>query len=177
MRFCETELSGAYLISLEPHSDDRGSFARCYCSEEFSKHGLEKTFVQANLSENNKAGTVRGMHMQQPPHEEVKLVRAVSGAIFDVIVDARPESPSYLQWFGAELSADNGLAMYVPEGFAHGYQSLSDGSAVHYMVSAFYESGAEIGFRPDDPALGIAWPIPIVYVSEKDANWNLIPSQ
>lgn len=174
MQFDPTPLDGAFLIGLDRRSDDRGSFARAFCAEEFGAQGLETRFVQANLSTNARAGILRGMHFQTPPHAEVKLVRCVHGAIYDAIVDMRPESPSYLQTFGAELSQDNGLMMYVPRGFAHGYQSLTDGATAHYMVSAFYAPGAEGGLRHDDPALGIAWPLPVTDLSEKDRTWPLI---
>lgn len=174
MLFKPTPLVGAYIIAAEPREDARGYFARAFCAKEFAAHGLETTYIQSNLSRNVKAGLVRGMHFQAGADAEVKLVRCVVGAIYDVIVDNRPDSPTYLQWFGAELSENNGLAMYVPRGFAHGYQSLTDGAMAHYMVSAFYSPASEGGLRHDDPALRITWPMAVADISEKDANWPLI---
>jgi len=174
MRFEPAPLSGAFLVRLEPRADARGMFARAFCAQEFGAQGLETAFVQANISTNTHAGTVRGMHFQREPHAEVKLVRCIKGAVYDVIVDMREGSPTYRRWFGAELSEDNGLAMYVPKGFAHGYQALSDGAAVFYLVSAFYAPQAEGGLRHDDPALSIAWPRAATEVSPKDAAWPLI---
>lgn len=174
MRFEPTPLAGAYLIHLEPRADARGLFARAFCAQEFAAQGLETLFVQANISTNSHAGTVRGMHFQREPSAEVKLVRCIKGAVYDVIVDMREGSPSYRRWFGAELSEDNGVAMYVPKGFAHGYQALSDGAAVFYLVSAFYAPQAEGGLRHDDPTLAIAWPRAATDISPKDAAWPLI---
>jgi dTDP-4-dehydrorhamnose 3,5-epimerase len=174
MIFHSTPLVGAFTIALEPREDKRGSFARSFCTKEFGVHGLEDKYVQSNLSRNLKAGLVRGMHFQTGLDAEVKLVRCIAGAIYDVIVDFRPHSPTYLQWFGAMLSEDNGLAMYVPRGFAHGYQSLTNGAMTHYMVSAFYAPKSEGGLRYDDPALRIEWPMEVTDLSEKDANWALI---
>ncbi len=174
MRFEPTPLAGAFLIHLEPRMDTRGLFARAFCAQEFGAQGLETVFVQANISTNSHAGTVRGMHFQRAPHAEVKLVRCIKGAVYDVIVDMREGSPSYRCWFGAELSEGNGAAMYVPKGFAHGYQALSDGAAVFYLVSASYAPQAESGVRHDDPALSIAWPRAAADISPKDAAWPLI---
>lgn len=174
MIFEKTPLEGAYTVAPEPREDARGYFARAFCAREFADHGLETKFVQANLSFNAKAGLVRGMHFQADEDAEVKLVRCMCGAIYDVIVDVRPTSPSYLQWFGAELSEDNGLAMYVPRGFAHGYQSLTDGATAHYMVSAYYAPQAEGGLRHNDPAIGICWPRTVTDLSDKDAAWPLL---
>lgn len=173
MKFHKTPLMGAYIIEAEPHADARGLFARTFCAEEFMTHGLETQFVQANLCRNVTMGVIRGMHFQKGDDAEVKLVRCVSGAIYDVIVDIRTESPTFLQWYGAELSGDNGLAMYVPRGFAHGYQSLTEESTVHYMVSAAYAPGSEGGLRFDDPALAIDWPLEVAGISGKDAKWPL----
>jgi dTDP-4-dehydrorhamnose 3,5-epimerase len=150
-------------------------FARAFCAQEFSAQGLETAFVQANISTTARAGTVRGMHFQREPHAEVKLVRCVKGAIYDVIVDMREGSQTYLRWFGAELSDDNGLAMYVPKGFAHGYQALTDSATAFYMVSAYYAPQAESGLRCDDPRLAIAWPRAVSDLSDKDAKWPLLP--
>ena len=174
MRFEATPLAGAYVIELEPRLDPRGMFARAFCAREFAGHGLVNEFVQANMSTTLRAGAVRGMHFQREPHAEVKLVRCVRGAIYDVIVDARADSPTYLRWFGAELSEANGLAMYVPKGFAHGFQALSDGATTFYLVSAFYAPEAEGGLRYNDPKLGIEWPRAVADISDKDARWPLL---
>jgi dTDP-4-dehydrorhamnose 3,5-epimerase len=171
MIFHGTPLAGAFLIGLEPREDHRGSFSRAFCTREFEGQGLHSQFVQANLSTNTLRGTVRGMHYQRSPDAEVKLVRCIRGAVFDVIVDLREGSPTFKRWFGAELSESNGLMMYVPEGFAHGMQALEDGATAFYMTSAHYAPGAEGGCRPDDPSLGIEWPLPVTAVSEKDAAW------
>ena len=170
MIFTETPLAGAFVIALEPRDDDRGFFARAFCRNELAEHGLDSNVVQANLSYNHKRGTLRGMHMQKPPHGEDKMVRCVAGAIWDAIVDLRPDSPTFLQWFGVELSAANRLMLYVPKGFAHGYQTLTDGSEVLYMVTQFYAPGAERGLRWNDPAFGIPWPIEDPILSPKDAD-------
>jgi len=177
MIFRPTPLVGAFTIAPEPREDARGSFARAFCAREFEAHGLETTYVQSNLSRNVKPGLVRGMHFQRGADAEVKLVRCVVGAIYDVIVDNRPDSPTYLTWFGAELSESNGLAMYVPRGFAHGYQSLTAGATAHYMVSAYYTPGSEGGLRHDDPALKITWPMNVTDLSEKDAKWPLVEAR
>lgn len=171
MKFEPLELSGAYLIGLEPWVDNRGMFARAFCRDEFARHGITCDVVQCNISTNTRAGIVRGMHFQRPPHAEAKLVRCIRGAIHDVIVDLRTDSPTFGNWFGAELSEQNGLMLYVPEGFAHGYQTLSDGAAAFYMVTAAYASQAEGGIRYDDPAVGITWPLPVTGCSEKDGAW------
>lgn len=177
MQFIETKLKGAYVIELEPRSDHRGFFARTFCQQEFEAHGLKPAVAQCNLSFNAKKGTLRGLHYQRPPATEAKLIRCIRGAIYDVIVDMRPDSPTYLQHVGVELSADNHRAFYVPDLFAHGYQSLEDGSEALYQVSEFYTPGVEGGLRYDDPALGIEWPLPAVEVSEKDQSWSLLTSE
>ena len=175
MRFEPTPLTGAHVVELELHADERGFFAREWCEEEFGARGLATRMVQGNLSCNRRRGTLRGMHYQASPHEEAKLVRCRRGAIYDVIVDLRRGSASRLDWFGVELSAENRRALYVPEGFAHGYLTLADDSEVSYLVSAPYHPAAERGIRYNDPAVDIAWPeIPIVSVSEKDRSWDLI---
>ena len=174
MRFTPTSLAGAFLIHLEPRVDARGTFARAFCAQEFAARGLETGFVQANISSNVRAGTVRGLHFQREPHAEVKLVRCIRGAVYDVVVDMREASPTYLRWFGAELTDDNGPTMYVPKGFAHGYQALSDGAAVSYMVSAYYAPQTEGGLRYDDPKLAIDWPRAVCDISDKDAQWPLL---
>lgn len=172
MKFTELELPGAYAIDLERRSDERGFFARAWCRSEFRDQGLCDEFVQCNISFNERAGTVRGMHYQRPPHAEVKTIRCIAGALYDVIIDLRPESPTYGQWLGIELSAENGRMLYVPEGFAHGYQTLVDGTETFYQVSALYAPQAESGLRWDDPAIGVKWPITTgVAISEKDRAW------
>ena len=172
MIFHETELPGAYVIDIEPREDERGFFARAWCANEFAEHGLSTELVQCNLSYNHRRGTVRGMHFQLAPHAEVKLVRCTRGSIYDVIVDLRPDSPSYTRWIGVELTAENRRMIYVPKGFAHGYQTLEDGTETFYQVSSFYAPGAEGGLRWDDPAIGIEWPhADERVVSEKDSSW------
>lgn len=170
MIFRATELDGAFVIEPEPRTDDRGFFARIYCVDEFAAHGLNTRLVQANLSYNRRAGTVRGMHYQLAPKAETKLVRCTSGAIYDVIVDLRPESATYLRWIGVELSAANRAMLYVPEGFAHGFQTLTDDAEVAYQVTEFYSPEHERGVRWDDPAIGIRWPAAVAVISDKDRN-------
>jgi dTDP-4-dehydrorhamnose 3,5-epimerase len=169
VRYRELGLEGAFVISLDPIADNRGFFARQWDAREFSEHGLDPTVVQCNVSFNLKRGTVRGMHFQRPPHEEVKLVRCTRGSVFDVVVDLRSGSPTRLRWEGVELSADNRLMLYVPRGFAHGYQTLEDESEVSYQVSEFYHPESEGALLWNDPAVGIAWPLTEVTVSEKDS--------
>ena len=174
MRFKETKLSGAFVIDLQTRDDSRGFFARAFCQKEFEEHGLKPLVAQCNCSYNHRRATLRGMHYQLPPAAETKLVRCTRGAIYDVIVDLRPESPTYLQHVGFELSESNRRQLYVPEMFAHGYLTLTDGAEVTYQVGEFYTPGAERGLRYDDPALSIEWPILIEIISEKDANWPLL---
>lgn len=174
MIFTETPLRGAFVIDLEPRVDERGFFARTFCAREFEEHGLRPLVAQANVSFNLRSGTLRGMHYQLPPAAETKLVRCTRGAILDVIVDLRENSPTYLQHFGVELTAENRRALYVPELFAHGYLTRTDEAEVEYQVSEFYTPGQERGMRYDDPALGIAWPMPIQVISDKDAAWPLL---
>lgn len=169
MIFEETELTGAWLIRPEPHEDERGSFTRIFCQRELAAHGLTPTVAQASLSRNHRAGTLRGMHWQAPPFEEAKLVRVVRGAIFDALVDLRPTSPTRGRYATATLSADNGHALYVPPGFAHGFQTLEDDTELLYMISEFYRGGTGRGFRYDDPEVGIPWPRQVTVISEKDA--------
>lgn len=165
------ELAGAFLIALDRHEDMRGSFARVWCEKEFTEQGLVAQVVQANSSFNYKAGTLRGMHYQAAPHRETKLVRCTRGALFDVIVDLRPESPTYRHWTGVELTADNDRMLYVPVDFAHGFITLENNTEVNYLVSEAYAPGVERGLRWDDPAIGIDWPRPVMVISEKDAAW------
>ena len=172
MRFSATPLDGAYVVELDRHGDDRGHFARTFCQTEFRDHGLNPTVVQANTALSRYKGTLRGMHYQRHPHAEAKLVRCVRGALYDVMVDLRPESATYCQWFGMELTPDGGKMLYVPEGFAHGYQTLVDDTEVIYQVSAAYAPQAEGGLRWDDPAIAIQWPIGDgVILSAKDRAW------
>jgi dTDP-4-dehydrorhamnose 3,5-epimerase len=171
MIFNETPLNGAYTVDLERRGDDRGFFARAFCQKEFAEQGLETNFVQMNNSLSTKAGVLRGLHFQRPPSAEVKLVRCVSGALFDFIVDLRPDSPSFKQWYGAELTAANRRMMYVPRGFAHAFVTLTDDTEALYLVSAFYDPASEGGMRYDDPEIGISLPIAISEMSEKDRSW------
>lgn len=174
MIFSETKLSGAFVIDLERHEDDRGFFARAFCQHEFQEHGLEPVIAQANVAFNRRKGTVRGMHFQYPPAAETKLVRCTRGAILDIIVDLRPESPTYLEHVAVELTADNYRALYVPRRFAHGYQVLEDGTETSYQVGEFYAPETEGGLRYDDPGLGLVWPLPVTEMSEKDSRWAML---
>lgn len=174
MRFTPTPLAGTCLIDFDARIDARGMFARAFCVQEFAAQGLETSFVQSNISTNTQAGTVRGLHFQRAPHAEVKLVRCVKGAVYDIVVDMREDSSTYLRWFGTELSDRNGTMMYVPKGFAHGYQALTDGATAFYMVSACYAPQAEGGLRYDDPKLAIKWPRAVSEISDKDAGWPLL---
>ncbi len=172
MLFHKLKLDGAYRIDLDPREDERGFFARAWCQREFEEHGLEPRIVQSNLSYNRRKGTLRGMHYQAAPHEEVKLIRCIRGSIFDVIIDLRPDSPTYKQWAGIELTAANRRMLYVPRGFAHGFQTLEDDTEVFYHVSEFYTPGAERGVRWNDPLFGIEWPaVEHRVISPKDQSW------
>jgi len=171
MRFIETELAGAFIIELETRDDSRGFFARTFCQREFEAHGLNPVVAQTNVAFNKHRGTLRGMHFQFPPFAETKLVRATRGSIVDIIVDLRPESPTYRRHISVELSADNHRALYVPERFAHGYQALEDGTETSYQVGQFYAPGSEGGLSPFDAALGLSWPLPVTEMSEKDRAW------
>jgi dTDP-4-dehydrorhamnose 3,5-epimerase len=172
--FAETSLPGAFVIDLERREDDRGFFARTFCQNEFAEHGLKPVIAQANLAYNRYRGTLRGMHFQFPPAAETKLVRCTRGAILDIIVDLRPESPTYLEHVSVELAADTYRALYVPERFAHGYQVLEDGTETSYQVGEFYTPETEGGLRFDDPRLGLEWPLPVGEMSEKDRAWALL---
>lgn len=171
MRFSEAPLAGAFTLDLEPNVDERGLFARVFCEREFARHGLPTRFPQCNLSKNHRAGTLRGMHYQAAPHGEAKLVRCVSGAIYDVIIDLRPASPTRLGWFGVELSAANGRALFVPQGFAHGFLTLADDAHVLYQMGQFYQPDAARGVRYSDPSFGIEWPRAPTVISERDATY------
>ncbi len=171
MKFVPTGLEDAYLIQPEKRGDERGFFARAWCEREFSDMGLETRIAQANMSRSADVGTLRGMHLQVPPHAETKIIRCTAGAVYDVIIDLRPGSPSYMRWYGARLDAVDHDALYVPGGFAHGFLTLEPDSEVYYLVSAFYSPEAERGVRFDDPRFGIAWPGDIRVVSDKDRSW------
>ena len=172
MIFTETRLAGAFTIDVEPHEDERGFFARVWDGEEFAQHGLDTRVVQSSIAYNRAAGTLRGLHFQALPFAETKLVRCTRGAIWDVVVDLRPGSPTFLEWVAVELSAENRRTLYVPEQFAHGYQTLEDGSEVWYQMSAPYAPQAARGLRWDDPKLGIDWPpAERRVISERDLAW------
>jgi dTDP-4-dehydrorhamnose 3,5-epimerase len=174
MIFTETALKGAFILDIERREDSRGFFARVFCQKEFADHGLKPVIAQANIAFNTAKGTLRGMHFQYPPAPETKLVRCTRGAILDIIVDLRPESPTYLQHVAVELSADNHRALYVPERFAHGYQVLEDSTETSYQVGEFYTPNVEGGLRYDDPRLNLSWPLPVGEMSPKDADWALL---
>lgn len=173
MIFAETTLPGVYLIDIEPIGDSRGFFSRFWCSKEFEAQGLSFEVAQINVSHNAEAGTLRGLHFQREPHAEAKVVACIRGSVFDVAVDIRADSPTYLQWFGAELNSEDRQMLYIPEGFAHGYQTLEDDTGLLYLVSEFYGPDAEGGLRFDDPAIGIEWPQTVASISDKDNNWDL----
>jgi dTDP-4-dehydrorhamnose 3,5-epimerase len=173
MRFLETRIVDAKVILPSPHEDERGRFLRAWCAREFADQGLEFLPVQANLGFSIEKGTVRGMHFQQAPAIEAKLVRCTRGAIFDTVLDLRPDSPSYGQWYGVVLSAENAHMLYVPENCAHGYQTLEECTEMYYMTSGFYTPSAVCGVRFDDPAFGIEWPLLVKVVSEQDRSWPL----
>lgn len=177
MIFTETKLAGAFVIDIERKEDSRGFFARVFCQREFEAHGLKPVIAQANVAFNRVKGTLRGMHFQFPPVAETKLVRCTRGAILDVIVDLRPESPTFLDHIAVELSEENSRALYVPERFAHGYQVLRDSTETSYQVGEFYAPGCEGGLLYDDPRLGLNWPLPVSEISEKDRLWKRIDDQ
>ena len=174
MQFTKTKLRGAYVIDLERREDSRGFFARAFCQKEFAAQGLKPLIAQTNVAHNFKKGTLRGMHFQFPPAAETKLVRCTRGAILDIIVDLRPESPTYLQHITVELSEENGRALYVPERFAHGYQTLRDNTETSYQVGEFYAPDHESGLMHDDPRLGLQWPLPVAVISDKDQKFKLL---
>ncbi|WP_449245244.1 dTDP-4-dehydrorhamnose 3,5-epimerase [Desulfobacca acetoxidans] len=172
MIFCETRLKGAFIIELEPIADARGFFARTWCQREFAAHGLKSRFVQCNISYNKKKGTLRGMHYQIAPHAEAKVVRCTRGAIYDVIIDLRPDSLTFKQWLAVELTADNRRMLYIPEEFAHGFQTLEDDTEVFYQMSEFYHPECARGVRWDDEAFGIEWQGEIPIISENDRSYR-----
>jgi dTDP-4-dehydrorhamnose 3,5-epimerase len=174
LRFLETALYGAFIIELEEQRDARGLFARTFCSREFEAHGLDPVVAQCNLSITFRRGTLRGMHYQAEPAGEAKLVRCVAGSIHDVMIDLRPNSPTFRQHVAAELSGENGRALYIPKGFAHGFQSLSDNAMVLYQMSECYSPELARGVRYNDPAFDIMWPLPVSEIAERDANWPLL---
>lgn len=171
MRFQPVGIDGAWLVELEPIGDSRGSFARTFCAQEFAAHGLVVDFRQHSVSSNSEKGTLRGMHFQSAPHAEAKLVSCRQGAIFDVCLDLRRDSPTFLQWRGYELNAQNGRQLYIPKGCAHGFQTLTHDAEVTYRISDDYEPSASGGVRFDDPAFGIVWPLPVTVMSDKDRAW------
>ena len=176
MRFSPTALNGVVEVDLEPIEDDRGFFARGWCRDEFAAAGLAATFVQENVGFSVRAGTLRGLHYQHAPYAEVKLVRCTAGSVWDVAVDLRPASDTYCQWVGVELSAERRNMVYVPEGCAHGYLTLTDGAEVRYLTSQPYAPEAAAGVRFDDEALGIQWPRAVAVVSEQDRSWPSLRS-
>ena len=171
MIFTETELAGAFLVELKKIEDHRGFFSRGWCQDEFRAHGLNPNMLQLNIGFSHRKGTLRGMHFQRAPHAEAKFVRCTRGAIFDVIVDLRTDSPTYRKWIGVELTSDNGRMLYAPEGFAHGYQTLVDDSEMYYMTTGLYAKDAATGVRFDDPAFRINWPLSVEVISDADRGW------
>jgi dTDP-4-dehydrorhamnose 3,5-epimerase len=172
MFFEETKLKGAYVIDVDSHNDKRGSFARIFCGHEFTSRGLRPAIAQINISHNAKRGTLRGLHFQFPPAAETKYVRCTKGALFDVIVDLRPESPTYLEHVAVELSAKNRRGLYVPERFAHGFLTLEDDTELTYMMGEFYSPHVEGGLPYDDPTIAVAWPCPVTVASDRDLQWR-----
>jgi dTDP-4-dehydrorhamnose 3,5-epimerase len=171
MIFTETYLKGAYVIELDLREDERGFFARSWCQREFEEHGLNPRLVQCNISFNKQRGTLRGLHFQADPYQEAKLVRCTLGVAYDVIIDLRPDSATFKCWLAVELTANNHYALYIPEGFAHGFQTLADNTEVFYQMSEFFYPEAAHGIRWDDPSFSIDWPMEILVVSEKDKNY------
>ena len=174
MIFTATPLEGSYVVGLSPFSDERGWFARYYCKNSFAEIGHTKEWVQMNHSVSYRKGTIRGMHFQVEPFREIKMVRCIAGSVFDVIIDIRKDSATFLQWFGIELSAENKKMLYMPEGFAHGFQCLSDNCELLYHHSEFYQPAAEAGIRYDEPLIGINWPLPVSVFSDRDAEHPLL---
>jgi dTDP-4-dehydrorhamnose 3,5-epimerase len=171
VRFLPTQFAGAFIVESQRHEDERGHFSRLWCEEEFAKQGLSSQLSQVNVSFNRRRGTLRGMHFQIPPHAETKLVRCNRGCICDVIVDLRNDSPTCRAWQAFELSENNGTMLYIPEGFAHGFVTLSENAEVYYQMSATQHAESARGIRWDDPSIGIEWPIQVEVISERDRNW------
>ncbi len=171
MNFTETRLKGAYVVDIRRIEDDRGFFARAWCQNEFTTHELNPGLAQLNVGYTRRRGTVRGMHYQRPPWEEAKLVRCTRGAVYDVLIDLRRDSPTHGQWVGVELTGENHRMLYAPAGFAHGYQALTDDTEVYYQTTQFYAPEYATGVRFDDPAFGIAWPLSVELVSVQDRSW------
>ena len=171
MRFDQTELPGAWIIAPEPAEDARGSFSRVYCKREFAEHQLDLPFVQHSRSCSKQRGTLRGLHFQRPPFTEAKVVSCRTGAILDVIVDLRLDSPRFKQWRAFELTPENRLQLYVPPGFAHGFQTLRDDTEVEYLISEYYSPSHAAGLRYNDPQFGFEWPLPVAAISDKDRDW------
>jgi len=174
MHFTQCEVAGAWVIDPAPHEDFRGYFYRAWCRDEFVSHGIDFTPLQANMIHSTRKGTIRGLHYQLAPALEAKLVRCTAGSVFDVVVDLRPQSPTYRKWYGTELTARNGRMLLVPEGCAHGALSTEDGTDIYYMASAIYAPRHARGVRYDDPALDIRWPVPVTVVSPQDHEWPLL---
>src|ERR1700738_4939954 len=174
MNFSETILPGSYVIDVKPFNDERGSFTRYFCKDEFKVIGHDMEWVQLNHSFNQKKGLLRGLHFQLPPYREIKMVKCISGRIFDVIVDLRKNSPRFLSWFGLELSAENKKMLYIPEGFAHGFQCLEDNCELIYHHTEYYQPGFESGIRYNDPKIGIAWPLSVSVISDRDLGHELL---
>jgi dTDP-4-dehydrorhamnose 3,5-epimerase len=171
MEFIETTLKGAHLVRLKKIEDERGFFARAWSREEFRQHGLNTQIVDLNAGFSHRCGTIRGMHYQAAPHAEAKFIRCVRGAIYDVILDLRQDSPTLGQWYGVELTPENGLMVYAPEGFAHGYQTLQDDTEMYYLSSTRFVASAARGVRYNDPTFGVRWPLPVSLISAKDQAW------
>jgi dTDP-4-dehydrorhamnose 3,5-epimerase len=171
MIFTKGKIQDAYILDIEKYEDERGFFGRAFCQKEFKEHGLDQNVVQANVSFSKQRGTLRGLHYQTRPYREAKLMRCTRGAIYDVIADVRSDSPTFKQWMGVELTADNYRMLYVPKGCAHGFITLEDDTEALYQVSAFYAPEHERGLRYDDPAFGIEWPIDVQVISDKDRQW------
>lgn len=174
MIFTPSPLAGCYTINFQPHTDDRGWFSRVYCQKEFETINHHLPFVQFNHSFNHKKGTIRGMHYQNPPFQEIKLIRCISGAVYDVVIDLRKDSPTFLQHFGIELSAINHQMIYIPNGFAHGFQTLEDNTQLLYHHTEFYQPGYEAGIHYLDPKVQIDWKLPLSIISDRDKNFNFI---
>jgi len=171
MKLQSAGLQGAWLVDIEPQHDERGFFARTWCRREFAEHQIAAEFVQCSVSFNHRRGTLRGMHFQRPPHAETKLVRCIQGSVYDVIVDLRPDSDTYKRWIGVQLTARNRRALFIPEGFAHGFLTLENNTEVFYQISVFHTPESAGGLRYDDSEIGISWPEPVQVIADKDLAW------